>query len=126
MLKKKTNLINQCLISLHEINFKIISLTFDGTATNFTALKTLGCNFEMNNFNTYFQHPVSKEKVFVFLDASHMLKLVRNMLGASKILIDDEGQKIQWIYLEELHKLQIAEGFHLGNKLSIKHINYKK
>lgn len=68
--EKKANLINQCLISLHEINFKIISLTFDGTATNFTALKTLGCNFEINNFNTYFQHPVSKEKVFVFLDAS--------------------------------------------------------
>lgn len=39
--EKKANLINQCLISLHEINFKIISLTFDGTATNFTAFKTL-------------------------------------------------------------------------------------
>lgn len=43
--EKKANLINQCLTSLHEINFKIISLTFDGTATNTTALKTLGCNF---------------------------------------------------------------------------------
>lgn len=67
---------------------------FDGTATNFTALKTLGCNFQIDNLKSYFQHPVSKEKVFVFLDASHMLKLVRNTLGASKILIDDQGQEI--------------------------------
>lgn len=55
-----------------------------------------------------------------------MLKLVRNTLGASKILIDDQGQEIQWAYLKELHKLQVAEGFNLGNKLSIRHINYEK
>lgn len=80
--EKKANLINQCLTSLHEINFKIISLTFDSTANNFTVLKTLGCNFKINHFKTYFQHPVSKEKVFVFLDASHMLidkKYVRSI-----------------------------------------------
>lgn len=53
-----------------------------------------------------------------------MLKLVRNILGASKILIDDQGQEIQWAYLKKLHKLQVAEGFHLGNKL--RHINYEK
>lgn len=41
--EKKANLIVQCLTSLHEIDFRIISLTFDGTTTNLTALKTLGC-----------------------------------------------------------------------------------
>lgn len=51
--------------------------------------------------------------------------MIRNTLGASKILIDDQGQKIQWAYLKELHKLQVAGGFYLGNKLSIRHINYE-
>lgn len=55
-----------------------------------------------------------------------MLKLVRNTLGASKILIDNDGEEIQWRYLEELYKLQTAEQFHLGNKLTIRHIDYAK
>lgn len=126
MPKKKANLIVQCLTSLHEIGLRIISVMFNGTTTNFSALKTLGCNFQTDKFKTHLQHPSTKEKVFIFLDASHMLKLVRNTLGTCKTLIDSSGEEIQWQYLEELHKLQAAEGFHLGNKLSIRHIHYAK
>lgn len=64
--EKKANLIVQCLTSLHEINLRIISLTFDGTAINLSALKTLGCNFEVKTLKTYFQHPSTKEKVQFF------------------------------------------------------------
>lgn len=124
--EKKANLILQCLTSLHDINFKIVSVTFDGMATNLSALKILGCNFKVDNLKTYFQHPSPKSKIFVFLDASHMLKLVRNSLGTSKTLIDINGEEIQWRYLEEFYKLQIAEGFHLENKLTVRHIDYGK
>lgn len=56
-----------------------------------------------------------------------MLKLdLRNTLGACKILIDNNGEEIQWRYLVELHKLQTVERFSLGNKLSLRHINYIK
>lgn len=64
--------------------------------------------------------------MFVFLDASHMLKLLRNNLRASKVVIDNNGEEIQWRHLEELHKLQAVEGFHLGNKLTVRHIDYVK
>lgn len=49
-----------------------------------------------------------------------MLKLVRNSLAEKKSLVDGQGNFIKWEYVERLHKLQLQEGLHLGNKLSSK------
>jgi len=54
------------------------------------------------------------------------LKSVRNTLGRMKILLDEDGNKIQWLHFEELHKLQEVKGLHLANKLRVKHIDYSK
>lgn len=66
----------------------------------------LGCNFNIkqNNFQNWFKHPATDINVNVFLDPSHMLKLVRNALGNKKQLLDNNGDKIKWKYFQELHK----------------------
>ena len=53
-----------------------------------------------------------------------MLKLVRNTIAKSSILIDTDGKQIRWHYLEELQKLQDKEGLRLGNKLRLAHIQW--
>ena len=53
-----------------------------------------------------------------------MLELARNALAELKVLQDsDNGNKIEWRYIENLHKLQQEEGLKLGgNKLYRKSI----
>lgn len=125
--EQKLNLTLQCLLALQQTGMLIVSLTCDGLRSNLNMLQKLGCNFDTtNNFQTYFKHPANDTNVYVFLDPSHMLKLVRNSLGSTKQLLDGNGNKIEWKYFEELHKLQEAEGLHLANKLRTKHIEYFK
>jgi len=52
-------------------------------------LEKLGCNFkiETNDFKSWFKHPASDTDVNVFLDPSHMLKLVRNALDIKNNLL---------------------------------------
>lgn len=61
-----------------------------------------------------------------FFDICHILKLVRNCFGDLKIIKDKDGQEINWKYIEELYKIQESECFHLANKLSKKHIQWRR
>lgn len=53
-----------------------------------------------------------------------MLKLVRNTIGRSKILYDDNNEKIQWKYFEELERYRSEKGYTLTHKLTKKHIQW--
>lgn len=126
--EQKTNLTLQCLSALESTGLSVVSLTCDGLSSNLSMLKSLGCNFNIDNsqhFQTFFKHPTVDRKVYFFLDPSHMIKLIRNSLGSAKEIMDSHGNKIKWIYLEYLHKLQEEEGLHLANKLGKKHILYR-
>lgn len=105
----------------------IIYLTCDGLRSNLSMLESLVCNFKnYKNLQTWFKHPTSNANVYVYLNPSHMLKLVRNVLGSRKVLLDKDDNCIEWKYFEDLHKLQQEEGLHIANKLRIKHIEYFK
>lgn len=43
--EQKTCFVRICLIALHENEIKVVPLTSDGTSSNFTMMKNLGCNF---------------------------------------------------------------------------------
>lgn len=127
---KKKLLILKSIELLHASGLNVASLTFDGASVNMSVMKELtGFHIdeknENNNFQTYFVHPITKEKVFIFLDPSHMLKLVRNCLGDFRTIIAEDGE-VSWKYFEELHTIQENEGLHLANKLRNKHLNYQK
>ncbi|EZA55631.1 THAP domain-containing protein, partial [Ooceraea biroi] len=78
----------------------------------------------------YFCHPTTNEKVTVFLDPCHSLKLLRNYLGEHKSIIDDNNDIIQWEYFSQLHDIQVKEGLHLdptmNTGLRVQHIQYNK
>jgi len=61
----------------------IKTLTFDGAAPNIAIAKQLGSDIPNN---PTFSHPKTNEPIHIFLDAAHMLKLVRNTLGDLKYI----------------------------------------
>ena len=87
----------------------------------------LGCDFSnLDDMVTTFPHPKSQEKIAVFLDPCHMLKLIRNCLGEQNILFDSENKSIEWKFISSLHDVQKKEGLHLGNKIKASHIQFFK
>lgn len=126
--EQKCSLILQTISSLHEAGVKVSALTFDGTRTNLSAVKKLGCNLNPDSFQTYSMHPETKEKIFIMLDSSHMVKLVRNSFGDLKVFVDGNGNKIEWEFMKQWNIVQTEhnEGLHAANKLRSAHMNYKK
>lgn len=87
----KSNLILQYISAINNTDFKVIYLTCDDMSTNISALKHLGCNFDI----TSFQHPDTKERIAAFLDPCHMLKVVRNIFGKIETIVDGNEQYIK-------------------------------
>lgn len=117
---QKACLVKNCLQLLEECGVLVISLTFDGTSTNFSMCKTLGCAWNGSNFNSKFTF--NNRNIYVFPDPSHMIKLVRNVFGELKQLKNKDNEIIDFDYIVKLNKLQESEGLHLCNKLRKQHI----
>lgn len=121
---QKSAIVSQCIKLVSDAGARVVSLTFDGAPSNVAMTNILGAN---SNFKTLKTHFTSCNKnIYVFYDPSHMIKLIRNAFGEKKILIDAEGNKINWSFIEELNKLQESEGLHLGNKLRKAHLFFFK
>ena len=124
--EEKANLTKDCLTKLHKVGVKVVSFTCNGPTTHQAMLKLLGARLSADNMQAYFPHPCdSSEKIYIFLDACHMIKLVRNTMSEWKVLKDKDGNIIGWKFLEDLHKLQESEGLRLANKLRSAHIDWK-
>lgn len=124
---RKANLVKVCLNSLHEVGAQVISLTFDGAASNKFMAENLGAAIHNpDKLRTSFPHPATNEPVFIFLDPPHALKLVRNALGTYKTLYDEDGQIIRWADFENLVKIQEEKGLHLGCKATRRHLNWQR
>ena len=124
---ERASLINPCLLKLHDIGVVISSVTCDGPSCNFAMFASLGVELKPPDIKAYFPHPAdSSSKVFMVLDACHMLKLVRNCLASYGILKDWNVDKVNWNYNEQLHKLQESEGLTLGNKMRSANIQWIK
>ena len=123
---EKANLTKECIAKLHDVGVKVVSFTCDGPTSHQSMLKALGARLAPDNLQAYFEHPCDPAaKIYIFLDACHMIKLVRNTMSDWKIFKDKDGNTIKWEFLEELHKLQESEGLHLANKLRTSHIKWK-
>lgn len=126
---ERADLVKECLSRVASAGVEVVSLTFDGAASNFTMARCLGADLSYHSsmFSTSFEHPTEpSKKVFVMLDACHMIKLIRNCLGSVSHLIDLEGSNVKWCYIEALEALQRKEGLHLGNKLTRVHLLWEK
>ena len=66
-------------------------------------MNVLGAKMSLDNLQAYFQHPCEPAaKIRVFLDACHMIKLVRGSLSDLEVLQNKEGGLIKWRFLDEL------------------------
>jgi len=76
--QEKANLVNTVLSFVHDKGVCVKSFTFDGAAASISMSACLGANLTMPCIKSYFAHPETKQKVHIFLDPAHMLKLCRN------------------------------------------------
>jgi len=121
---ERANLMKICLDLLYDTGVKIHSLTFDGAQCNLSMCTKLGANLKLNNPNFSFPHTTSGEPIYLFYDPCHMLKLVRNTLGDKRILINSQGEKIEWEYIKKLYLKEKKEGLKVATKLTQKHVYY--
>lgn len=122
---EKANLVIRLLEWLHDTGVIITSMTFDGAPCNIRMATELGANLtDSLALKTFFLHPVTNEKIYIFMDPCHMLKLTRNCLASQKVLKDGEGNNISWSYFEKLSELQYSEGLRAGTKISKRHIQW--
>ncbi|CAI6370835.1 unnamed protein product [Macrosiphum euphorbiae] len=121
---QKSELIKHALTLLQPTGITIISLTFDGCATNLTTAKLLGCDFNINTYSTSFVF--DNNEIVTFVDPAHMIKLVRNAFREKKQFMDEEDNMIDFEYILKLFYLQEKEGCHLANKLRKEHIFFCK
>lgn len=119
-------MVNTVLSFIHDKGVCVKTFTFDGAATNISMSTCLGANLTMPSIKSYFTHPETKQKVHIFLDPAHMLKLCRNTLGDCPVLYDERGQLIKWDYFKELVCIQEKTGLHCGTKIRSRHIKYEK
>lgn len=123
---EKSNLIKKALEFVNDTGVKVTSLTFDASTSNVAMATQLGANIQdINNLKTYFLHPVTNEKIFIFYDPCHMLKLIRNCLGHYKSF-KCGTDSIDWDYFEKLVNLQIKEGLHAGTKIKNRHLDWTR
>lgn len=121
---ERSNLIKICLNLLQEANVDVCAITFDGAPTNLSMVTELGAVLRYGeNFQPWFINPVSKKKVYVILDPSHMLKLTRNALAETPYLVDEEGNLLKWSYISSLLQLQEKEHLSAATKLTKKHVH---
>lgn len=122
--EQKATIVRTALQLCQDAGVKVVSVTCDGLAGNFSMLTSLGCNVLKDQKTTNFKSPGSK--IHVFLDPCHALKLVRNAFGELRVFIDSMGREINFKYLELLVNLQEQEGLHLATKIGKAHILFEK
>lgn len=123
--KNLCELTKNVIIKISEQGVVISNLTFDGAKANFGMCKMLGANLNAlsDEFQPYFTNPYDNSSIiYLTADPSHMLKLMRNLLGNLKMLLDDNGNLIKWSFFVDLQEIS-TKGDLLTHKLTKKHTN---
>ena len=121
---KQARLLKDVIIKLHEIGVRTVAVVSDGLVANQSMYQQLGCNFEPYNMTTTFQHPVDAKPIYVFFDACHQLKLMRNAFATFKDICSPFLGKALWQHIVELNTIQQNEDLRAANKLTTLHVNY--
>ena len=112
---------------MNETRIVVTNLTCDNPWVNWSMMEKLGAKLNADDLEVLLDLVNCLGKaVHCTLDAVHLLKLVRNAFGDYKQFKNAKGDIINWEYIEKLHLLQLKEGVHCANKLTQKHIDWKK
>ena len=121
-------LLSRALDLCQHYNLKVRAITMDGTHTNMSAMKRFGCDLSasMETLSGKFNYGAYNYPLYFIPDACHMLKLARNALCDLGSFVDGKGRKIEWKFFAQLHDVQMNIGLKFGNKISAKHIAFKR
>lgn len=75
---------------VHQANIIVTSITFDGAASSISMPNFLRTNLNNSLSQTFFLHKVIGEKFYIFLDACHMVKLIKTSFATKK------SRKLLW------------------------------
>jgi hypothetical protein len=121
---ERNNLLKQCLILMGDTGAKVHSITFDGAYSNGKMCSNFGASFDKNDELSFiFENPYNNEPIYIFYDACHMIKLIRNTLGDMGCLFQ-EGEKISWDHIKMLYFKEKNKGLKAATKLTNKHVYY--
>lgn len=67
-------ILTNIICNLYEIMYNVVAIVSDMGPSNVGLWRDLGISMD----KTYFEHPVTKQNIYVFADAPHLLKLARN------------------------------------------------
>jgi hypothetical protein len=124
--RERANLVLIAIEEVEKTGAKAVSLTADGPSTHLTMMRELGAKLDPDNMVPFFPNPSHpSRRVHVILDLVHMLKLVRNSLGSSRIIKSPSGL-VKWEYIENLHNLQEEIGLRAGTKIKKQHIEWQR
>lgn len=126
---QKAGIIEKVIHEIEKMGVIIVGLTFDGAKVNFKAMKEMGVDLYRKQ-DVYCLIPnktdsitFPKTEIYIYPDPCHMLKCVRNTFGEYDMW-DNQGRLISFRFVEELLKLQTAEGLSLGNRLKENHVHF--
>lgn len=120
--EEKAIMIASILKTLTDIGIRVVNITADGLITNLAAFEILGADLHSENLVNYFINPSDGNKVYIYLDAPHMIKLVRSCLGDKKTMTNRNNQAIEWKFIERLYRLKQSVNTH---KLTKRHIDFE-
>lgn len=120
---EKKDVLMKVIKELTIAGVNITNIVCDGLSVNLNVFQELGCSFSTENLKTYFTNPYNNSKIYVLLDACHMIKLVRNALGDLRSMVDPVLGPIKWFYFETLESFRTNHKF-VTNRFNKKHIQY--
>ena len=71
------DILHEIIRRLHHININVVGIVSDNCQSNVGCWKDLGAH---DYSRPYFNHPITNCNIYVFPDAPHILKLIRNWL----------------------------------------------
>lgn len=126
---EKAELIKRAIKELNNTGCYLMSISFDGLPTNFSACKMLGASFDTQNFHPFILNPDNSNKICIVLDPPHCIKLIRNCIAAKENLRDDNDNPICWSFFESLvsqksnlisHKMTRSHVEFHSNKMNVR------
>lgn len=119
------NLCLKAIILLEEATAVVVGVLSDGASTNRCMWRELGVSGRLGLLENSFIHPLDDDRrVYMFSDAPHLIKCIRNRLKNQKCL-QVKGEWIKWCYYDQLYVADRSLPAHLRicPKLTFSHLN---
>lgn len=123
---ERADLLLQIITEISKRRIKVANVTFDGHKANISMCGYFGAKLNeiIGEYKTHFINKFNGEKIYIILDPSHAIKLIRNTLGSVKNIYEGKNV-IKWQYFEDLVSYSGNKEFGLTHKMNKRHIQFE-